>query len=233
MKKILPFSLPIFRSILFIAGGIILSAVTGLTLPEASRWWPSLCILMNLITIAVLFCVCRIEGIGYRSLIAGKSEKIRLKTAVLITIVMSVLGVGGMILFSMIFYGGPPEMLTQPLPVWIAVLNLFLLPLTIVFAEMPLYFGYSFNRIKSITGNSIFSIGYVVFFYAIQHSFMPVLLDIKYVLFRFLSFLPLMIVLGIIYNKKRKLPEMMIGHGIMDFGTGIQILIASITGPGI
>lgn len=205
-----------------------MSAITGLTLSEASVWWSPLCILMNLVTIGVLFWVCRMGGISYRSLIAGKSEKIKLKTAVLITIVMSVLGVGGMILFSMIFYGGPPEMLSQPLPVWIAVLNLILLPVTIVFAEMPLYFGYSFNRLKKITGNPAFSIGYVVFFYAIQHSFMPVLWDEKYILFRFLSFLPLMIVLGIIYNKRRKLPEMMIGHGVMDLATGIQILIASI-----
>ena len=222
--------MPVFRSLLFIAGGLVLSSVSGLTLSEASGWWSPLCIMMNLITIAVLFGICKLEGVGYKSLIAGKDEKIRVKSAVIITMVMSVLGIGGMILFSIVFYGGPPEMLTQPLPVWIAVLNLFLLPITIVFAEMPLYFGYSFNRIKSITGSPVFSIAYVVFFYAVQHSFMPVLWDVKYVLFRFLSFLPLMIVLGIIYNRKRRLPEMMIGHGLMDFGTGIQILIASITG---
>ena len=230
MKKTMPFLMPVFRSFLFIAGGLVLSAITGLSLSEASRWWSPLCILMNLVTIAVLFLVCRIEGVGYKSLIIGRDENIRVKSAIIITVVMSLLGGGGMILFSIIFYGGPPEMLTQPLPVWIAFLNLFLLPITIVFAEIPLYFGYSFNRIKSKTGSSMFSIGYVVFFYAIQHSFMPVLWDLKYFIFRFLSFLPLMIVLGIIYNKKRKLPEMMIGHGIMDLGTGIQIFIASITG---
>jgi len=93
---------------------------------------------------------------------------------------------------------------------------------------MPLYFGYSFNRLKTLTGSPVFSIAYVIFFYALQHSFMPVIWDLKYILFRFLSFLPLMIVLGIIYSRKRLLPEMMIGHGVMDLGTGIQILISSI-----
>ncbi|MBN1624748.1 MAG: hypothetical protein JXN10_08405, partial [Clostridia bacterium] len=215
MKKIMPFFLPVFRSILFVAGGVILSATTGLPLSESARWWTPVCILMNLITIAVLFGICKMEGVSFKSLIIGHGEKIRIKSAVIITLVMSLLGVGGMILFSIIFYGGPPLMLTQPLPVWVAAASLILLPVTIVFAEMPLYFGYSFNRLRGITNKPALSLGYVVFFYALQHSFMPVIWEFKYVLFRFLSFLPLMIVLGIIYHKKRKLPEMMIGHGAM------------------
>ncbi|NMC55902.1 MAG: hypothetical protein GYA50_01595 [Eubacteriaceae bacterium] len=47
-------------------------------------------------------------------------------------------------------------------------------------------------------------------------------------LFRFLSFLPLLLILGIIYNKNRKLQPLMIGHGVMDLATGTQILILSI-----
>jgi len=228
MRKIVPFFLPAMRSMMFIAGGLVLSAATGLTLLESASWWGPLCILMNIITIAVLLIVCKSEKTRFMSLIAAKGEGLRLRPAVVITLLMSVLGVGCMIFISILFYKGPPEMLSQPLPVWVAVLNLILLPVTIVFAEMPLYFGYSFNRLKTLTGSPVFSIAYVIFFYALQHSFMPVIWDMKYILFRFLSFLPLMIVLGIIYSRKRLLPEMMIGHGVMDLGTGIQILISSL-----
>lgn len=68
-----------------------------------------------------------------------------------------------------------------------------------------------------------------MFFYALQHSFIPLLFDWKHILFRFLSFLPLMSVLGIIYYKMRKLQPLMIGHAILDLATGIQILMTSMS----
>jgi len=72
------------------------------------------------------------------------------------------------------------------------------------------------------------AIMYTVFFYAVQHSFIPLLWDYKYMLFRFLSFLPLMLFLGIQYHKKNNLEQMMIGHGVMDLSTGMQVLLMSI-----
>jgi len=105
---------------------------------------------------------------------------------------------------------------------------MILLPVTIVFAELPLYYGYSFNRIEENTGNKFLAMIYIIFFYALQHSFIPLLFEWEYILFRFLSFLPLMIVLGIIHNKKRALTPLMIGHAFLDLATGIQILIFSV-----
>jgi membrane protease YdiL (CAAX protease family) len=125
-------------------------------------------------------------------------------------------------------YGYVPTIMIQPITVWVAIINTFILPITIVFAEMPLYFGYSLNRMEAQTGNKYFAIAYTMFFYALQHSFIPLLFDTQYIAYRFLSFLPLMIVLGIIYNKKRSLSTLMIGHGVLDLATGVQILISSL-----
>jgi hypothetical protein len=141
---------------------------------------------------------------------------------------MLLIGVGGMLGFSLLFYRGLPEFLIQPIPIWIAVVNLFLLPVSIVFAELPLYFGYSLKRIKENTSNSTLAMIYVVFFYALQHSFIPLIWDLKYMIFRFLSFLPLLIFISIKYYKKNNLKQIMIGHGVMDFSTGLQVLLMSI-----
>jgi hypothetical protein len=53
--------------------------------------------------------------------------------------------------FGFMIYGYVPVTMVQPIPVWLAIINTILLPLTIVFAELPLYFGYALNGIKEIT----------------------------------------------------------------------------------
>ncbi len=195
---------------------------------ESTKWWPILCIVFNIITILALLLVCKYEGTNYRSLINYKKGQLKFKNILVITLLMLATGVGGLYIFGLSIYGYIPTILIQPIPIWIAIINIILLPITIVFAELPLYYGYSFNRIKEKTGKRFFAMSYIIFFYALQHSFIPLLFDWKYILFRFLSFLPLIIVLITIYNKKKALAPLMIGHGFLDLAAVIQILISSL-----
>lgn len=229
MKKGNPFILPLFRSILFIMVGALFAMVTNLSLEQASRWWSVICTVCNVITIVLLMIICNREGTTYKKLIGYQKGQVNLKYTLLIIMLMLLLGVGGMYGFGFAIYGYVPVTMVQPIPVWFAVINAVFLPLTTVFAELPLYFGYALNKIEKATGNKILSILYPMFFYALQHSFMPLLYDWKHILFRFLSFLPLMLVLGIIYYKKRKLSTLMIGHSVLDLATGLQILMTSIS----
>ena len=229
MKKVSPFILPLFRSVLFILAGLFIVMLTNQSLEQASRWWSIACTICNIITIVLLMVICKSEGITYKKLIGYQKDQGNLKYTLLIVVLMLSLGIGGMYGFGFMIYGHVPVTMVQPIPVWLAVINTILLPLTIVFAELPLYFGYSLNGIEKITGNKILSIVDPMFFYALQHSFIPLLYDWKHTLFRFLSFLPLMFVLGIIYYKNRKLKPLMIGHSILDLATGTQILVTSIS----
>jgi hypothetical protein len=117
---------------------------------------------------------------------------------------------------------------TQPLPIWAAIIVVILLPVTIVFSEIPFYLGYCAPRINKISNNEVFSIVYPLFFYALQHSFMPSIFDFKHMLSRFLMFIPLLIFIGIWYNRKRDLLPLIAGHGLLDVFTGIQLLIVSL-----
>lgn len=228
MKKTLAFTMPAVRSLLFIIAGLLLAFMTGQTLLEAAKWWTILCSICNIITIIILSLVLRFEGTSYRELINYQKGQTKFKKTLLIVILMLLVGVGGMYAFGFIIYGYMPTLLIHPVPVWLSIINLFVFPVTIIFAEMPIYFAYSLNRIEKFTGSKIFAIGYCMFFYALQHSFIPLVFEWKYVIFKFLSFLPLMIVLSIMYNRNKNLTPLMIGHGIMDLLTASQILVMSL-----
>lgn len=229
MKNVEPFILPLFRSVLFITFGVLFAKLTNQTLDQTSKWWSIICTVCNIITIVLLVAICRSEGITYKELIVNQTGRYNMKYILFIVMLMIVLGMGGMYGFGFLIYGYVPLIMIQPIPIWMAAINVILLPLTVVFAELPLYFGYSLNRIEKFTDNKILSILYPMFFYALQHSFIPLLYDWKYIMYRFLSFLPLMLVLGIIYYRKRELKPLMIGHAILDFATSVQILMISVS----
>ncbi|MDR7871054.1 MAG: hypothetical protein RIN55_09360 [Tissierellaceae bacterium] len=229
MKKVGPFILPLFRSVIFIIVGVLFTGLTNQTLEQASRWWSIICTVCNVITIVLLMAILKKENTSYRKLIGYQKGQGNIKYTLLIVALMILLGMGGMYGFGFMIYGYIPVIMVQPIPVWLASINLILLPLTVVFAELPLYFGYALNGIERVTGNKILSIVYPMFFYAFQHSFIPLLYDWKHILFRFLSFLPLMLGLGVIYYKKRKLVPLMAGHVVLDFVAGAQILMTSIS----
>lgn len=224
----LPYVMPVLRSVLFVVGGLLLAAITGQSLDESAKWWPVLCIVVNVVTIAALALVSRREGLVYSDLIDYRKGQLGLKRLSIIAVSMMAIGVGGLVVFGVALFGYVPTTSIQPIPVWLAVAVAVLLPLTVVFAELPLYFGYAYRRIEAKTGSKLLAMSYVVFFYALQHSFIPLLLDSKHMLFRFLSFLPLLVLLAVIYDRRKALAPLMIGHGVLDLATGIQILVSSL-----
>jgi hypothetical protein len=226
---IVPFLLPLFRNTLFIIAGLLFVIISKKSFEQSSQWWSVVCVICNMVTIILLAIIFKKEGTSYKKIIAYQKGKINLKETVLIVAIMLILGIGGMYGFGFLIYGYVPVTMAQPIPIWIAAVNIILLPITVVFAELPLYFGYSLKRIEQITDNKCLSVGYPVFFYALQHSFIPLIFDFQHILFRFLSFLPLMIVLGIIYHKTKKLTQLMTGHAVLDIATAVQILIISIS----
>lgn len=221
--------LPILRSVLFIFFGLFFAMITTQTLVELSRWWTLITILVNVITILVLVVICKNDGISYFDLLKNFKSKSNFKQTTLIILVMLVLGIGSMYGFSFLIFGYMPVTMLQPIPIWIAVFNLFILPFTIVLAEFPLYFGYVLDKIDEKTNNKKLAIVYPMVFYALQHSFVPLMFDAKHMVFRLLSFLPLLLVLGLIYYKTRNLKPLMIGHLILDFAVAAQILMTSLS----
>ena len=213
------------RSILFIVVFILISVIARKELKDISNTWSIVASSVNIVTIAVLLFMTKNDG-GLKKLINYEKGKTVPKQVIGMSILILCLGMGGMYLAGFLCYGiipYAPPMMIAPIPVPLAVINLILLPVSTAIAENSIYLGCGVGTIN----NRYLSVILPSFFFALQHSFIPMLPDIRYMVYRFLSFLPLTIVLCIIYRKNRNPMPIMAGHAVIDLLTAGQIMATS------
>ena len=224
-KKKLPWLMPV-RSVVFLLIFLTGSALTGRSLDSISNWWSVVATLVNLATIALLIISAKSCGMTYGQLINYRKCSTKLRQIIGISALVLILGMGGMYLAGLVCYGKFPYLapkMIEPIPLVLAIVNIPLLPVTAAFAEDGLYLGCGVNHIK----NKYAAILIPAFFFALQHSFIPTLPSIRHIAYRFLSFLPLAIVLCIYYRKKRDPLPIMVGHALIDVATVMWILVTS------
>ena len=227
MKSKLVYLLPI-RSILFILIFVIGSIIVNKELTGISNWWSIVATIVNIVTILILLLVCKKKNISYKKLINYEKGKSTVKQVAIISFIVLLVGTWGMYLSGFIIYGKFPyaaPMMIAPIPAILAIVNFILLPLTVSFAEDGLYLGCGVNSFK----NKYVAIFVPAFFYALQHCFIPTLFDTKYIIYRFLSFLPLTIILCWYYQKKKNPVPVMIGHALIEVASVVLILATSIS----
>lgn len=225
IRNFLPMLLP-FRCIIFLLIFIIGALITSKDVSEISNWWSIVASCVNIVTIAMLLYVAKIKKSTYCELINYEKGKTKIKSVIIMSVLIILVGMGGMYLAGYICYGVIPyaaPMMIAPIPLWLAVINCVVLPISTALAEDGLYLGCGVNQIK----NKYIAISVPAFFFALQHSFIPVLFDVKYILYRFISFLPLTIILCWNYYKKRNPLPIMVGHALIDVATVMQIVATS------
>lgn len=226
-RNIIPLMLPI-RCLIFLSAFVIVSAIFKLPYASISKWWTTIAIVCNVVTIAILWLYSKQRRITYKKLLNYEKGKSTVKSVILIVFITLVVGISGLYLAGLICYGKFPYLdktLVQPIPLWLAIIVLLLLPLSTTVAEDGLYLGYAIN---SSTGNKWVNASLSAFFYALQHSFIPFLSDGIFILYRFLSFLPLTIVICFWYLKNRNPLPFMTGHFVLNIATAVQILVMTI-----
>lgn len=225
-NKYLPFLLP-FRCIIFLMIFIVGAFAVNKKMEEISNWWSIAASVVNIITIFILIFVSKKQGSNYWELINYQKGKTKAKEIIVMSVLILVIGMSGMYLAGFICYGVIPyaaPMMIAPIPLFLAVINIIVLPISTAFAEEGLYLGCGVNQIK----NKYVAIVVPAFFFALQHSFIPTLFDMKYILYRFLSFLPLTVILCWHYYKKRNPLPIMVGHALIDTATVMQIFATSL-----
>lgn len=213
---------------MFILAYFLLSLITRIDINSLSKWWSVVAVFINIVTIAILFYICKQNHITYKELIAYKKGKTKTKSVIIMSLIIIVIGMGGMYLAGFLCYGKFPYMavmMIQPIPILLGIINILLLPITTTLAEDGLYLGAGVNQIK----NKWMAIFLPAFFYALQHSFIPVICDFQYVIYRFLSFLPLTILMCCLYRKTRNPVPFMVGHFVINIATVVQILMNSLS----
>ena len=214
------------RSVIFLLIFVAGSAITGKALGSISNWWSVTATIVNLFTVLLIVLYARKTGTTYRSMINYQRGKTTLREIVKVSLIILLVGIGCMYIAGLICYQKFPytaPMMIAPIPKWLAVINIPLLPVTTALAEEGLYLGCGVNQIK----NRNCAIIVPALFFALQHSFIPTLPDAKYMIYRFISFLPLTLILCRYYHRKRDPLPIMIGHALIDAATVMQILATS------
>ena len=229
-KKLLPFLLPI-RCVVFPIVFIIGAAVIGQNVADISNWWSVVASVVNIGTIVLLILAARRAKSNYWTLINFQKGQTKIGQVIGVTLAILIIGMLGMYLAGWLCYGKLPyaaPMMIAPIPLWLAIVNVIILPVSTSFAEDGLYLGCGVNQIR----NKYAAVVIPALLFALQHSFIPTLFDIRYIVYRFLSFLPLTIILCLYYYKRRTPIPIMIGHAVIDVATVMQILATSAV-PGL
>ena len=175
--KHLSFLLPI-RSIAFVLVFIGCAGILGQDLSEIGSWWSVIAVILNCLTIGLLVILAKRNRQTFWQLINYQKGKTTWKQIVGITLMVLVIGMAGMYLAGFLCYENflyAPPVMIAPIPKVLAIINIILLPITTTFAEDGLYLGCGVNQIK----NKYAAIIIPAFFYALQHCFIPTLLDGK------------------------------------------------------
>lgn len=111
----------------------------------------------------------------------------------------------------------PEGFLGRSLPVWAVIYSRTIWWAVWSFTEELTYQGYALPRLHSLLHNRWIAILLVGLAWAVQHSFLPFVFDLKWFLYMFFAFFPLTIVMQLIYQRIGRLFPMVIAHWGMDF----------------
>jgi hypothetical protein len=199
---------------------------------SSAAWWTVYGTLADLGCLAILIGFTRREGLGLRDLV-GPSTLGPLKTVLrgllYFAIVMPIF-LAGFVLSSYAVYGSirPHVDLallgSRRLPLWAAVYSVTLWwPIWSATEELT-YQTFFLRRLARGFGGPAGAMALVGFWWAVQHVALPFLPDARYVLWRFLSFVPGVLALMTIYWRTGQIRPLILAHSIMDLSASASTL---------
>jgi uncharacterized membrane protein YtjA (UPF0391 family) len=225
-KSIFPWLMLISRiALFFIVQALIASIlrVSGVSAAwaESARWWIFSVTITNVVSIVLLNWLFRLEGKRYLDVLRFERKTFWRDLALAIgAFVLSapIASIPATVLANRFFgdSNAPVEMMFRPLPMW-AIATGLLFPITIAFAELPTYFGYTMPRLQQQLGNPWLAWVIASFFLSIQHLTLPLILDWRFILWRAFMFLPFALYVGLVIKLRPKLlPYLVVGHFLID-----------------
>jgi len=191
---------------------------------SATPWWSIYGTLVDIGCLALMKWFTRGEGIRLRDLVG----RIRLRWGRDIFIGIGCLllvfpfFMAGASLGSKLVYGStqpnlyPGLLAARVLPLWAIAYSFSAWWLIWSPTEQMTYQAYVLPRILALSGSKWIAILVVAFWWTLQHSFFPLILDWHYMAWRFLAFLPGVIVFAVLYLLNRRLPPLIVAHWPMD-----------------
>ena len=197
---------------------------------HSAHWWPLIVTVTNVLSIALMARLLHQEGQRYRDLF-------RLNNGNILRDALTVLGlflIGGPLsyfpnpILAKAFWGDAQvvlPMLVRPLPLWAAYASVVLFPLTQGLAELATYFGYTMPRLESQGLRPWLAVTLPALVLSLQHIAVPLLFDLRFILWRGLMFLPFAFFVGVVLHwRPRLLPYFAIIHVLMDLSFAVMLI---------
>ena len=119
-----------------------------------------------------------------------------------------------------------PPLLFGQLPLPAALYGVLVWPFIWGLTEQMTYNGYLLPRFQVLSRSTTLAIIFVAFAWSLQHSFMPLTFDTKFMIYRLLASVPNTVFQTILYLKIRRLIPFAIAHALMD---GASVLLPLLT----
>jgi membrane protease YdiL (CAAX protease family) len=196
---------------------------------DAERWLPVYGTLIDAGCLALLWWLTRREGIRLFDL-AG-FERTRLARDALLGLALIPASLAfifsGVYAAGWIVYGArAPVYLLGNLPLPAALYGVLVWPFIWGLTEQMTYNGYLVSRFQVLRSTSV-AIAVVAFVWSMQHSFMPLTFDGKFMVFRLLSSVPNSLFQTLLYLRLRRVVPFALAHALMD---GATVLIPLLRG---
>jgi Type II CAAX prenyl endopeptidase Rce1-like len=190
----------------------------------AAPWWTVYGTLVDVGCLALMVKFTRPEGLRLRDLIG----RVRLRWGYDIlpgiagfVVFLQAFSLPGLLAGKLIFGSAHPAMYpgllaARRLPLWAVIYSLSIFWLVWSATEEMTYNGYVLPRMVALTRRTWLAVSLVGFWWALQHCFIPFILDWKYVVWRFLFFFPGAVIIALIYLRIRRLSPLILAHWPMD-----------------
>ncbi len=200
----------------------------------AGNWWMIYGTLSDLCCLLGMWHFTRKEGIQLRDLIGPirmrRGRDLFLGLGILVLSYPLLIG-GGHLAAALVYSSMakvPLEFILQrhSLPLWATLYSLTVWWIIQSATEEMTYQGYVLPRLQVLSGRTGIAVAIVGFWWAAQHCMVPFIADWHYLAYRFLMFLPLVLVWMPVYLRIRRLAPFIIAHWPMDLAivimTGIR-----------
>ena len=164
-------------------------------LQSAAPWWTVYGSLIDIACLISIAFLLRGEGLKISALIDFKREFFwrDIHMALLLVFIFLVVEVIGGTLTGVLIYSGPPPATMGALPLGGALYSLIIWPMLWGFTEQLTYQGYVLPRLQNLNGKTWLTISMIAVGYALHHTALPLVFDLKFILFRAFSSLPLLL----------------------------------------
>lgn len=149
----------------------------------------------------------------------------------MVTVLMAPVSYLPNVLLGQWLFGSPEatlDLFVRPLPLWAAYASIFSFPIPQGLVETPTYFGYVMPRFQAQGMNKWLAISLPALMLGFQHLAAPSLLDVRFIAWRGLMFIPFAFLIGfVMYWRPRMLPYFAIIHILMNMSFTTMFLSAA------